>query len=420
MTGLRGRAAAAAVFFLASFIAFSQDEGELPFPFVSQLSAEAVGFQVKLTWRDSHENVARYLVYRHDQEMTTRNLSGARMLGQVKPGVQYFLDMPPDEKEYFYALLAQDSQGKTFATLIPFRNKTLVGVAVTTPATEEQLAARISDIQAVPTPAGDGVEVTFRSSSTDRDLLVFRSTSPIMRAEDLLRSATATQFDAGVTRAVISAFPGVDYWFTVLDARLYKLGSIPISPGANTTIDPVQVSAGTGSASLAQPSLQRRILPLPSLEITYGIETGKQLPGASFGPPPVRSLSPAAQKAVSVLLAAVPQPRVKELSRAVLPADATPSPDAEDTMLQTIVKGPFMSGNAATSERELLEFLSMKRAPEMEARAHYYLGQTYYFDNQPRKALLEFLLAEDWYYHEAEQWQDACFTELEKEEGPGP
>jgi len=52
----------------------------------------------------------------------------------------------------------------------------------------------------------------------------------------------------------------------------------------------------------------------------------------------------------------------------------------------------------------------------VQARAHYYLGQAYFFDKRPREALLEFLLAEDPYYHEVDQWKDACFQQLEKED----
>ncbi len=239
MTG--ARAAAVALFLFSSFLAFSQDEAELPFPFVSMLKAESAGFQVKLSWRDSPDKVARYTVYRYDQEITSENLANAQALGQVDPGVQYFIDTPPDDKGYFYAVLAQDSAGKQFSTLILFRNKTTAAVAVTTPATEEQLAAHVSAIHAVPTQRGDAIEVSFDSSSATRDLLLFRSTAPVMSAEDLLRSGSATQLDAGTTQALIPALPGVDYWFTVLDAGLFKLGTVAISAGANTTVDPVQI-----------------------------------------------------------------------------------------------------------------------------------------------------------------------------------
>ncbi len=403
-------------FFFLPLLASAQDTKELPFPFVSELKAEVAGFQIKLSWKDAPEPVAKLVVYRSREEITSRNLSSAQSVGEADPGVQYFIDTPPDGQSYFYAVLARDAGGKMFSTLIPFRNKTLAGVAVLTPATEEQAAARISGIHAVPTPAGDGIEVTFQVSNTTRDLLLFRSTAPVLNAEDLLRSASATQLDAGTTRAVVAVLPGVDYWFAVLDAGLYKVGQLPISPGTNATTDPVQVPMAAGRISLAPPPGPRRMLPLPSLEITYGIQSGSQLPGAQLpGLPPQRSVSPATEKAISVLLAAVPEQQPRQLTRTVLPADSTPSPDSEEALLQAIVNGPFKGADATTSERELVDFLSLKRGGKVEGRAHYYLGQTYYFSNKPRLALMEFLLADDSYYPEVEPWKDACFQELEKE-----
>ena len=108
----RGRAAVIALFFLSSVLVFSQDEEELPFPFVSLLKAEPAGFQIKLSWRDAPETVTKYLVYRYTEELTAENLAMAQTIGQVAPGVQFFIDTPPDEKAYFYAVLAQDSGGR--------------------------------------------------------------------------------------------------------------------------------------------------------------------------------------------------------------------------------------------------------------------------------------------------------------------
>jgi hypothetical protein len=416
----RGPAAALALLVLP-LLAFSEDQGDLPFPFVSQLAAEAAGYQIKLTWRDAPEAVARYLIYRSGQEITAANLDTARLLGQVDPGVQYFIDTPPDEKQYFYAVLAQDSAGKVFSTLIQFRNKTLAGVAVTTPATEEQAAARISDLRAVPAPSGDEIEVAFRSSNAGRDLLVFRSAAPIRDPEDLLSSTSATELDPGTTKTRVAALPGVDYWFAVVDAGLYKLGTVPLRPGVNVTTDPVQVPVTGGKASLAPPFISRRDIVLPSLDITFGVQSGNALPGASFpGLPPEQPVSPTTEKAIAALLASVPAPPRKEMTRTVLTADSTPSPDAEEALLQSIVKGPFMSGDAAAAEKALVDFLSLRRARGVEARAHYYLGQVYYFSHRPQEALMEFLLADTPYYHEAEKWKNACFRELEKEEAQTP
>ncbi|HUI72567.1 MAG TPA: hypothetical protein VL354_18750 [Spirochaetia bacterium] len=420
VTSRAARVAMAAAFLLSSVLAFSQDDEEMPFPFVSLLKAQPAGFQIKLSWRDAPEAVASYSVYRYGQEITMDNLAKAPVIGRVDTGVQYFIDTPPDSKPYFYAVLARDSTGKIFSTLIPFRNKTLIAVSVTTPATEEQAAAQITDIHAGLTTAADAIEVTFHSSNASRDLLLFRSTSPITDLEGLLRSASATQLDAGTTKVVIPVLSGVDYWFTVLDAGLFKLGTVALTAGVNSTVDPVQVPLASGKTSLAASAPPRRLLPLPNLEITYGIQTGRPLPGTNFqGLPPARSLSAATQKSLAILLANVPSMPQKQLERTVLPADSTPSPDRDETLLQGIVEGPFIAGNAAASENQLVDFLSLRRAPDAEARAHFYLGQTYYFTDRPREALLEFLLADDSYYHEVEQWKDACFRLLEKDGTPG-
>jgi len=414
-----GRIAAVLVLLFSSLVAFAQEEAELPFPFVSILKAEPSGYQVKLSWRDSPDTVAVYTVYRSDQEITPETLKDARVIGHVDPGVQYFIDTPPDEKAYFYAVLAQDKSGKLFSALIPFRNKTLAGVSVSTTATEEELAAKISDIRAVPAPSGDSFQVSFQSSSATRDLLLFRSTGPATSPEDLLRTGSATQLDAGTTKIDVPALPGVDYWFTVLDAGLYKLGSIRLTAGANTTVDPVRLTGGR--TALAPASFTRRLLPLPSLEITYGIQSGKPLPAAAASSlPAARPLSEATQKALAVLMAAVAEPAPVHMERAVLPADATPSPDKDETSLQKIIAGPFTSGDAAEAQRELLDFLDMRRPPDVLARAHFYLGQSYFFSDKLREAALEFLLAEDQYYPEVQPWEDACFGQLEKEYRPDP
>jgi hypothetical protein len=410
------RPAAVAMLLLLSFLAYAQDE-DLPFPFVSLLKAEPAGYQVKLSWRDAPEKVASYIIYRSAQEISADTLKNAQGIGQVDPGVQYFIDTPPDEKAYFYAVLARDPAGKLFSTLIPFRNITLAGVAVTTAATEEQLAAVITGIRAAPVASGDSIEVTFHSSSATRDLLLFRSTAPVTNTEDLLRSGSATQLDAGTTKVDVPALAGVDYWFSVLDAGLFKLGTVRLTDGANTTVDPVQIPTGRVAAS----SFTRRLLPLPSLEITYGIQSGKPLPGASFpGLPAQRPLSPETQKALAILLAAVPQPPQPQMQRTVLPVDATPSPDRDESALQQIINGPFMGGDAVAAQKELIDFLAMRAPPEVQARAHFYLGQSYFLTGQPREALLEFLLAEDSYYHEVQSWENACFDQLEKEPQPDP
>jgi TolA-binding protein len=46
----------------------------------------------------------------------------------------------------------------------------------------------------------------------------------------------------------------------------------------------------------------------------------------------------------------------------------------------------------------------LPRSPASEARARYYLGQSYYFAGKNREALFEFLLVQSQYGAEANDW----------------
>jgi len=391
----------------------SAQEEEIFFPFVSHLKTEVSASQVKLTWKDPPGIPGRLVVYRGLEELTSENINKARIVGRVDEGVQYFIDTPPDAASYFYGIMVQTTDGETHAVPIDFRNKTIVGVSVRSPASQQEAAARVTGIRAVPAPGGGGFEITFQVSNQGRDLLIFRSTSSIGVPEDLVSSTTATQLDPGTTRTIVAGLPGVDYWFAVLDAELFKLGEAPIARGENTTTTPVELPATGGSVLL--PPAPRRAQPLPSLDLMVAVQTGRPLASADVpGLPRERKVSPATEKAIAALLALAKRPAPPDLQPTVLPADATPSLDRDTGVLQGIIKGPFNGGTLEKLEKDLRGFLSLHRSPAAEARAHFYLGQAYFFDKRPRDALLEFLLAEDSYFHESQPWEDACFGQLEK------
>jgi hypothetical protein len=381
-------------------------------PFASRLKAQVIDYQVKLTWKDSPDVKGLYVVYRASEDITSQSFARALLLARVDAGVEFYLDTPPDQKGYFYAVLVQDDAGVLFPVLIPFRNKTTAAVAGQTAAPEEELAARISGIKAAVTPAGDGVEVSFASSSPSRDLLLFWGTAPLSTAEDLLSSTSTMQLDPGTTRHFLPVFPGVDYWFAVLDAGLYKIGQTSLVSGVNTTTTPLQIAVAAGRLSPSLPAA-RRAMPLPSLSVTSGVQSGLRLAGPAVPElPAIRDVSAGTEKSISLLMKNIQPPPVKERTRHVLSADATPMPAGELARLQTIVAGPFNTGDMATAYRGLIDFLRLPRSAQVEAHARYYLGQTYYFQGKARAALMEFLLSEDYYYQEAQPWKSACFEKL--------
>ena len=403
--------AAAMVLVLSPMLAAAQQEPLTPF--ASRLRAEPVGYQIKLTWRDSPDVTGTYKVYRAAEEITPQNLDKALLVGKADSGVEFYVDTPPDQKGYFFAVLAQDRVGKLYTLLIPYRNKTGAAVAAQSPAPEENLASRVTGLTATITSAGDAVEVAFSSSSRSRDLLLFRGTVPLLTPEDLLRSVSVTQLDPGTTRYILPALSGVDYWFAVLDAGLYKLGQAPLEKGGNATTAPVQAPVGAGRVSLAPPPAPRRALPLPSLQVTFGVQSGVPLANTDeLGIPPEREISGTAAKSLALLLDEVPPTPPRHMKPQVLALDATPMPGGELARLRDIVTGPFLGGDVKGAQKMFLDFLRLPRTAEIEAHARFYLGQTYYIEGRQRDALLQFLLAQDHYYQETKPWEDACFELL--------
>ena len=283
--------------------------------------------------------------------MTGQNIEQAAVVGRVETGVQYFIDTPPDDEGYFYAVLLRSPDGTTHAVLIPFRNKTLAAISVRAPASEEQAAARVTDIKAAPAAGGDGVEVTFQVSNQGRDLLLFRSTSPIAvpggPAELDVRDAAGP----GTTRYVLPGLPGVDYWFAVLDAGMFKLGQAPLVRGENTTRDPVQVPLASGRISACPPAPPAGRSPCPRSKSTSACR-----PAAISA---IRRARPRAGEAGvrchregNFHAPQPPAPEPPQLPAAArAPGRRHAVPGAGAGVLQGIVHGPFLGGDMTQRRR---------------------------------------------------------------------
>jgi len=464
--GGRGAFLAAAIALtLVPFTAAAQQAQGASALLVTRLKAEASEAHVTLTWKDAGGTGGANLVYRSLEELTATNLDKAQLLGRVPMGAQNYIDTPPDQSSYFYAVLIEGEDGKVSSLLIPYRNKTSLGVsvnaeaAVTQPeaaapepapaaapqpepaapeppavaetpkaepaapepiakapqpqAVEETSPAYVTEIRAAATPNGDGIEISFRATNPARDLILFWGGAPVATAEDLLRSTAKVQLDAGTSSYLVATLAGVDYWFTVLDAGLYKLGKITIEKGTNTTAAPVRVPIGSGGVSLAA-SASRRALQLPSLELAVGVESGLALPRLNLSNlPALKKVSPETEDAIAALRARIGEPATRGTQPQVLPADAAPTSGGESSLLHDIVTGPFAEGDMTAAAAQLDSFLDLRHTPEADARARFYRGQVYYFSGKFRESLLDFLLAEDTLYRETQTWKSACYRALE-------
>ncbi len=369
-----------------------------------------------LSWRNSTDLKAVTRIYRHTAEIEAGNFDQAELIARLEPGEESYSDFPPAPGTYFYAVVLEDAQGNPYRLFIPFRNKSSAGIAVQRTATEENLSTEIRGLSAQ--VDGDSVILRFQSSRPARELLVFRSTAPMRTPDDLLTAVAPFTLPAGSSGGTDTPVPGVDYYYAVVDAGLFRLSKSQVLPGENATLRPVQVPLETpGKPAAASAAL--RPAPLPYLLIGSGVEqAARAAPQAPFLLPGSRKkLQPATARAVAELLAALPPPAGPKAGVQILAVDAAARSGGEEDALKTILLERLQPEDFAGAEAELERYLSVRRSAEIEARVHFYLAQTYYFRGLIRQALLELLLAEDRYYREVQPWLDACLGKLGAEDG---
>jgi len=389
-------------------------------PFVSRLKVTVEDSSIKLTWKDSEDvEGEKYLIYRHTEEITEENFETAVLMAQVEPGVEYYVDHPLERVNYFYAVLIQNIAGKIYKLFIPFRNKTIKGVAVKTLATEEQLAAVIKDISTQ--VVDDSVLVSFISSKQNRNLIVYRSTSQLRSKEDLVNAYPIRTLDSTKNSFRDFPVPGIPCHYGIIDAGLVRIGKISFTPGENTTEKPVELPLGL-RVGLPERTISTRSIPLPLLPISIAVGSGRAIvPSPILHSDEKKQLSPATTKAVNSILSSISIDKPPEQEPQLLEADkAVEESGGEEYTLKTILTHEFAEKRWKDAERLLKNFLSVHHSEDVELRARYYLGQVYYFLEEYRKAFMEFLLVRDRYYTQTKPWMDAIFRKLwEEEDGKG-
>ncbi len=385
-------------------------QGDVVFaPFVSRLKATKRESSIVLNWRDSPDIQGTNRVYRHTAEITEKNIEQSMQLARVPHGEKSYIDYPPDTQSYYYAVILESPEGESYNIFIPFRNKTIVPVKIKFIGAPELLAAKITDIRAE--GSTEGIKISFVSDKSSRDLMLYRSDSPLENLSDLLNTVSWVLIE-GTTKYGDMPPAGTGYYYAVLDAELVKAGKVSLVPGENSTQFPVQVpleKAEKVKTPESEPST--RIMPLPYLILSKEVKTGDELKSSIHLPRRVE-LNPATSKAVGAILTDAPQLKERQMKVALLDMDQIENPTGEEYVLKAILHEHLLSGSYSQAETELVDFLSVRRKRQIEVRAHFYLAQSYYFQRQYRKALTEFLMTQDEYYKEVRHWVDACFDKI--------
>jgi hypothetical protein len=430
------------VLLTAAFSGFSQEAGTERFaPFVSKLKAKADESRILITWRNPENLEGAILLYRHSAEIDQDNLADAVLVERLAADQESYRDIPPEDTPYYYAALIEDASGTIHEVLVPFRNKTSRAVRIAEPPPVQEEAARITGIQAG--VSDDSVQIVFQTSNPARELLLFRSNTPMDSTEDLLEAFAPLQLEAGTTRYVDYPIPGVESYYAVIDTETFKLGKQVLVAGENTTDRgvtvplevprvalPPQTAAEPGSTAetsggsepvAEQPPAERpagiesvpkagastlAATPLPYLQLA---EDG----GTVFSIPRRREeLDPETRAAVSRILASTFPLKAAKTAVEILPEDKNEPAAGESASLYNILHQQLLAGDYAEAEAKLQGYLNLRRSPYTEARVRFYLAQAYYFQGLYEEALLEFVLSQGQLYAPVQSWLASCFRNL--------
>jgi hypothetical protein len=399
---------ASLLIFQALFLVHAQTrEGSSVFaPFVSQLQGEVKNNLVRLSWQDSRDVRGPVFIYRSQTPF-----DAAHPYYMVRPveapyGAQSYIDEVETPGEWHYFIAASDERGRRYEIFMPHGNTITVTVEEiqneSVPSSPSPgTASKITGLDAA--VRGDGVLISFRLTAPIKNLVLYRSVSPIAKTRDLLNAVL-------VEDGILSPFmdypiPGIPYYYAVISEDELVSGNVEIYPGYNATINAAEVSTESRIGLGASPGI--RSIPLPLISISA------LSPESGYGDlPSPRPLSPEAARAVNGISLGRTASMLPQKTPQVFDQDLAPPSGGEEYALRSIVQGPFKDQDWTVCRDELLQYLSLPRSAAVEGRARFYLAQAHYFTGSFREALFEFLTAQTNYPAETVEWIQATLTML--------
>ena len=374
-------------------------EGEDIFaPFVSRFTAEPKGSAVLLSWKDARNlKDPVYHVYASEKPFAPESFPAATLLTTLEPGTEQYLYEPKDGKERYYLVLAEENK-KVFTVFIPYRNMSMTAVAAVLSEVEQERATLLSNLKVVPDL--HQMAITGRSSSPERRVILFRSTVPPVKREDLLRAARVTILTGQDLNWKDQVVPGIPFYYALVDHDLFEAGSTEILYEGSVTQDSVTIPLEEWNPQEAHSfQFSSRHIPLPVLNITSDIESGAPLPGPAL-PDTAVELNYDTALQLAELNFGKSVRTAEWMETEILPVDAGETNNSRMNGIPGLLEDRDWDTLVSRIGREL----ETGGDEELLARLHYYRGQAYYFKNSLEYAFMDFLSARDLYYTDANRW----------------
>jgi len=271
-------------------------------PYPLKLQATQILNEVIITWVDSYSfRGGEFKLFRHLEQITDENISSAILIGTIPFGVQRYVDTPPREGRYYYAITGVSETGEDYFQVAIYRN-TLIDPVNYSPPPEvvrepivpqspedegTQTQRERAEIQFSITPDSRGVEIAFSANLSDRTYLLFRGTSPISNEQEVKDSILLESFTNPEGRYRDEPPPGLPFYYAVIDGRALNMGLGGLFQ-KNYSTEPFKRQLEVVAATM---DTDRRRAPLPQIRLERELRTGDALTPTGLVIPPQASLS---------------------------------------------------------------------------------------------------------------------------------
>jgi hypothetical protein len=254
-------------------------------------------------------------------------------------------------------------------------------------------------------PEDNGIRINFLSGTPSKNVVLYRNIAPILRLGDLLASEVVQL--PGVKSPVIDKVsPGIPCYYAVVYEEDVREGKAYIAPGYNSTLYPVILQNTIKTAPQNNPPAVLAPAASPSPAFSPSAQSSALSPQAAAALADTSLIKGAPYQDARSAPIVISEPKVfkQDLQDAVVGSD--------EYKLQSVVKDIFMWRNWNASIKEFSQIITSTRNPVVEARARFYLGQSYYFAGTVKAALTEFLAVQSRFPDESAVWIQASLNKL--------
>ncbi|QEN07971.1 hypothetical protein EXM22_08230 [Oceanispirochaeta crateris] len=377
-------------------------------PFPSRLSAKTKGTGILLTWKDAKNlNNPTYNIYESMSPIDPESFIYEKKIATLSQGIENYLYEPGDSIPRYFLILAEED-GILFDVFIPYRNMTMESVSAAVMDIQEEKATRISSLEVL--PKAQSLLIKGRSSRPQRAVILFRSTEPMEKREDLSKATKIRVFLNETIELRDQVIPGIPFYYALVDKELYESGSSVLLYDGSVTPQGVTIPLEDLNPDISQIyHYTSRPAPLPLLNVELDIEKGNKLPDPGVPSIPVELSSETENSLASLNLGKAVHPAVWRQAQ-LLSVDRAEQGPTETSWVNNLMRhNDWESILTGTEEQLKITF-----DEEIKSRLFFYKGQANYFLGNLEYAFMDFLSSREVYYSESNAWISSIYEQRKK------